>query len=99
MRQKRGIIEYLKQFKVYEITKSADTGVVALIKGLKGESNKCIGLRADIDALGIEAYGVPSDLRTYSAQLKHDARETLARVKDFFKVMIRPESEYITVSE
>ena len=48
------IIEYLKQFKVYEITKSADTGVVALIKGLNGESNKCIGLRADIDALGIE---------------------------------------------
>ena len=102
------IIEYLKQFKVYEITKSADTGVVALIKGLKGESNKCIGLRADIDALGIE------DMKEveYKSQNKglchacgHDVHTTillgvahaLAKLKDEFsgyvKLFFQPAEE------
>ena len=34
---------------------------------------------------GIEAYGVNSNARNYSGQLKRDLREILARVKDFFK--------------
>lgn len=48
------IINYLNKLQVFDVVKSADTGVVAVIKGTKEESNKCIGLRADIDALGIE---------------------------------------------
>jgi len=36
--------------------------------------------------LGIEAYGVSADLRTYTKQLKYDLREILARVKDVFWV-------------
>ena len=47
------IINYLKQFGCFTITKSAKTGVVALIEGKKEGPKKCIGLRADIDALGI----------------------------------------------
>ena len=34
------------------------------------------------DKLGIDAYGVSADLRTYTKQLKYDLREILARVKD-----------------
>lgn len=42
--------------------------------------------------LGIEAYGVNSNPREYSGQFYRDMREILARVKDFFKVMGKPES-------
>jgi len=34
------------------------------------------------EKLGIEAYGISADLRTYGKQLKYDLREILARVKD-----------------
>ena len=34
------------------------------------------------EKLGIEAYGVGADLRTYRKQLKYDLREVFARVKD-----------------
>ena len=34
------------------------------------------------EKLGIEAYGVSADLRSYRKQLKYDLREILARVKD-----------------
>ena len=34
------------------------------------------------DKLGIDAYGVSADLRSYTKQLKYDLREILARVKD-----------------
>ena len=34
------------------------------------------------EKLGIEAFGVSADLRTYTKQLKYDLREILARVKD-----------------
>lgn len=47
------IINELEKIGGYKITKAAQTGVVAVITGKKGESNKCIGLRADIDALSI----------------------------------------------
>lgn len=46
-------------------------------------------------ALGMEAYGVSSDYRNYSGQLVMDVREVLARVKDFFTVVIRPEPTYL----
>ncbi|MGE4354683.1 MAG: vancomycin high temperature exclusion protein [Oscillospiraceae bacterium] len=45
--------------------------------------------------LGIEAYGVASDLRPYAGQPYRDAREILARVKDFFYVIVAPEPTYL----
>lgn len=45
--------------------------------------------------LGLEAYGVSSDYRTYYNQKMRDAREVLARVKDFFYVMFRAEPVYL----
>ena len=49
--------------------------------------------RAIYDArkLGIEAYGVESDLREYGGQLYRDVREILARNKDFIYTIIQPE--------
>lgn len=47
------------------------------------------------DALGIEAYGVASDYRTYSGQTSRDMREILARVKDFFMGIFKPEPTYL----
>ncbi len=49
------IINFLEKLNCYKITKSFNTGVVALIEGKKQSDNKkCIGIRADIDALGIQ---------------------------------------------
>lgn len=45
--------------------------------------------------LGLEAYGVNSDYRAYYNQTMRDAREVLARVKDFFYVWFRPEPTYL----
>lgn len=38
------------------------------------------------EKLGVDAYGVSADLRTYTKQAKYDLREILARVKDVFWV-------------
>lgn len=45
--------------------------------------------------LGLDAYGVASDLRGYSGQGGRDFREVLARVKDFFTCVFRPEPTYL----
>ena len=37
------------------------------------------------EALGVEAYGVSADLRTYRGQFKREAREILARFKDLYQ--------------
>ncbi len=42
------------------------------------------------DSLGIEAVGVPADLREYRGQPVYDAREILARTKDFFTAILKP---------
>lgn len=47
------------------------------------------------DALGVEAYGVSADLRSYGAQLKFSAREILARNKDFLTAIFKPEPTYL----
>lgn len=47
------------------------------------------------DQLGLEAYGVASDPRQYSGQNYRTVREILARVKDFFNVLIQPEPTYL----
>jgi SanA protein len=43
--------------------------------------------------LGIDAYGVSADVRTYVGQDIREMREKAARVKDFFKVIIKPDSK------
>ncbi len=45
--------------------------------------------------LGIEAYGVASDYRTFNGQLGRDSREVLARVKDIFTVAFKPKPTYL----
>lgn len=46
------------------------------------------------EELGLEAYGVSADLRPYTQQLKHEAREMLARVKGVFSALFLPEPQY-----
>ena len=46
-------------------------------------------------SLGLESYGVPSDVREYRGQKYRDFREAIARVKDFFNVIIKPEPTYL----
>lgn len=45
--------------------------------------------------LGVEAYGVACDYRTYSGQTMRDIREILARVKDFGLTVLKPEPTYL----
>ena len=47
------------------------------------------------ESLGIEAFGVPADLRTYSGQTTREVREILARIKDFGMSVIKPEPTYL----
>ena len=47
------------------------------------------------EELGMEAYGVPADTRTYFGQTKRDVREVLARVKDFFMVCVQAKPVYL----
>lgn len=45
-------------------------------------------------ALGLDAYGVASDYRSYTGQAGYDLRETLARVKDFGTAIFKPAPTY-----
>ena len=45
--------------------------------------------------LGVEAYGVASDYRSYVGQSMRDLREILARVKDCGTCIFRPEPTYL----
>ena len=47
------------------------------------------------EALGVEAYGISADLRSYAGQAKYDAREILARNKDFLSAIFKPEPTYL----
>lgn len=47
------------------------------------------------ESLGIEAYGVSSDYRSYAGQVMRDFREVLARVKDFGTSIFKPEPTYL----
>lgn len=47
------------------------------------------------DKLGLHACGVASDPRRYAGQDLRDLREVLARVKDFFIVIVRPKPTYL----
>lgn len=45
--------------------------------------------------LGVEAYGVSSDYHVYAGQSARDAREVLARIKDFAICIYKPEPTYL----
>ena len=47
------------------------------------------------ESLGIEAYGVAADLRTYRGQTMRDLREILARNKDFMTSLFHPLPTYL----
>ena len=47
------------------------------------------------NALGMEAYGVDCDYRTYSGQFHRDIREILARNKDFLTSIFKPKPTYL----
>lgn len=47
------------------------------------------------ESFGIEAHGVSADLRSYQKMLYHNCRETLARCKDFFYALTKPEPTYL----
>ena len=47
------------------------------------------------EQLGVEAYGVSSDLNTYGGQSMRDAREVLARCKDWVMCIFKPEPSYL----
>ena len=47
------------------------------------------------EQLGVEAYGVSCDYRTYYGQTMRDIREILARVKDFGLTVLKPEPTYL----
>lgn len=47
------------------------------------------------EALGLEAYGVTSDPWEYAGQGYRNAREYVARIKDFIYVIIKPEPTYL----
>lgn len=46
-------------------------------------------------SLGIEAWGVSADVRTYSGQGMREIREIMARVKDFAMCIFKPEPTYL----
>ncbi len=46
-------------------------------------------------SLGMDAYGVDADLVGYSGQFGRDVREVLARVKDVFTCIFKPEPTYL----
>lgn len=45
--------------------------------------------------IGIEAYGISANPREYAGQMKREFREILARNKDFFKCIIKPNPTYL----
>ena len=47
------------------------------------------------ESLGLKAIGVPADLRSYTGQSYRDMREHIARAKDFFYAIIKPEPTYL----
>ena len=47
------------------------------------------------ESLGLEAYGVCAEDKTYSGQLYREIREILARVKDAVKGIYKPEPTYL----
>ena len=49
----------------------------------------------DAERMGLIAYGIPADLGTYAGMPYFEAREILARVKDFFYTLLMPQPTYL----
>lgn len=47
------------------------------------------------DKLGLEAYGVKAEPKEYYGDSFREIREVIARIKDFFKVIIKPKPRYL----
>lgn len=47
------------------------------------------------EKLGLEAYGVTSNPRSYAGQEGRDLREMIARTKDFMNVLVKPKPTYL----
>ena len=47
------------------------------------------------DKLGLEAYGVKAEPKEYYGDAFREIREVIARIKDFFKVIIKPKPTYL----
>ncbi len=47
------------------------------------------------DKLGLEAYGVKAEPKEYYGDVLREVREVIARIKDFFKVIIKPKPKYL----
>ena len=47
------------------------------------------------ERMGLTAYGIPADLGTYSGMGYYEAREILARLKDFFYTLYMPLPTYL----
>jgi len=47
------------------------------------------------DKLGLEAYGVKAEPKEYYGDAYREIREVIARIKDFFKVIIKPKPTYL----
>ncbi|MBH1940802.1 YdcF family protein [Mobilitalea sibirica] len=47
------------------------------------------------EKLGLDAYGVASDPRSYVGQEYRESREFLARIKDFFYTIVKPAPTYL----
>ncbi len=47
------------------------------------------------EALGVEVYGVPADVRSYRGAVWRETREVLARNKDYFKCIFKPEPTFL----
>lgn len=47
------------------------------------------------ERMGVDAYGVASDLRIYAGQDYREIREIIARIKDFFYVIVKPKPTYL----
>lgn len=45
--------------------------------------------------LGIEAYGADAQVTTYTGRYYREARECIARVKDFFSCLFKPDPKYL----
>jgi SanA protein len=46
-------------------------------------------------ALGLEAYGVAADRRVYRGWMLNETREFFARIKAFFKILLRPAPKFL----
>ncbi len=83
-----GFSTYESMYRAKEVFKAAKIVIVTQGYHLP-RAIKCA------EALGLEAYGVPSDLRNYGKDLYNNVREFAARVKDFFYCIIKPEPTYL----